>query len=83
MYRLVPPIAARKAIVEGILLDRPTTLTAAFVCTVNKPGGYGDGQGGYESPAGLFWGVSVAAVLGWGQGPSAVMGATCTPSGRR
>ena len=25
----------------------------------------------------------VAAALGWGQGPSAVMGATCTPSGRR
>ena len=28
-------------------MDRPKTLTAAFVRTVNKPGRYGDGRGGY------------------------------------
>lgn len=28
-------------------MDRPRTLTAAFVRTVNKPGRYGDGRGGY------------------------------------
>ena len=28
-------------------MDRPTTLSAAFVRTVNKPGRYGDGRGGY------------------------------------
>ncbi len=28
-------------------MDRPRTLSAAFVRTVNKPGRYGDGRGGY------------------------------------
>ena len=28
-------------------MNRPTTLSAAFVRTVNKPGRYGDGRGGY------------------------------------
>lgn len=28
-------------------MDRPKTLSAAFVRTVNKPGRYGDGRGGY------------------------------------
>ena len=28
-------------------MDRPRTLTAAFVRTINKPGRYGDGRGGH------------------------------------
>ena len=35
MYRLVSPVATQKAIAERILVDRPRTLAAAFVCTVN------------------------------------------------
>ncbi len=47
VYRLVPPIATQEVIAERILVDRPRTLAAAFVCNVNKPGRYGDGRGGY------------------------------------
>lgn len=36
-----------KVITEGVAMNRPKTLSAAFVKTVKEPGRYGDGRGGY------------------------------------
>ena len=46
-YHVVPSSHSDKVITEMESMKRPKTLSAAFVKTINQPGRFGDGRGGF------------------------------------